>query len=66
MKTSTDMKMKFGSENLFAQKIQLPDQQASRVCPSCGAPALSEVCQYCGTYVGTVATSELTPEYELV
>ena len=66
MKTSTGMKMKFGSENLFAQKIRLPDQQASRVCPSCGAPALSEVCQYCGTYVGTVATSELTPEYELV
>ena len=66
MKTSTGMKMKFGSENPFAQKIRLPDQQASRVCPSCGAPALSEVCQYCGTYVGTVATSELTPEYELV
>ena len=65
MKTSSSI-MKFDSGNPFVQKIQLPNQQVSRVCPSCGAPALSEVCQYCGTYVGAVATSELTPEYELV
>ncbi len=37
-----------------------------RNCPKCGAPILSEVCQFCGTYIGKVATSDLTPEYPLI
>ncbi|MBR3031751.1 MAG: hypothetical protein IKH92_01885 [Clostridiales bacterium] len=37
-----------------------------RSCPKCGAPLLSEVCQFCGTYIGEVATADLTPEYPLV
>ncbi|MBP5493328.1 MAG: hypothetical protein J6Y08_10850 [Clostridiales bacterium] len=37
-----------------------------RNCPKCGAPLLSEICQFCGTYIGEVATRDLTPEYPLV
>ena len=37
-----------------------------RNCPKCGAPILSEVCQFCGTYIGKVATADLTPEYPVV
>ncbi|MBR5041173.1 MAG: hypothetical protein IKX68_08635 [Clostridiales bacterium] len=37
-----------------------------RNCPKCGARLLSEVCQFCGTYIGEVATGDLTPEYPLV
>ncbi|MBO4687774.1 MAG: hypothetical protein J5636_04610 [Clostridiales bacterium] len=37
-----------------------------RNCPKCGASVLSEVCQFCGTYIGEVATADLTPEYPLV
>ncbi|MBO7564563.1 MAG: hypothetical protein J6T40_06935 [Clostridiales bacterium] len=37
-----------------------------RNCPKCGARLLSEVCQFCGTYIGKVATADLTPEYPLV
>ena len=37
-----------------------------RNCPKCGATLLSEVCQFCGTYIGKVATVDLTPEYPLV
>ena len=37
-----------------------------RNCPKCGARLLSEVCQFCGTYIGKVATGDLTPEYPLV
>ena len=36
-----------------------------RNCPKC-APLLSEVCQFCGTYIGKVATADLTPEYPVV
>ncbi len=67
MKQSSKMTIQFGSANpAFGQKMQPSTQTDSRTCPHCGAPILSEVCQYCGTYVGQVATSELTPEYELV
>ena len=66
MQRSSGMKMNFGSINPTRQKILPPTPEGGRTCPTCGAPALSEVCQYCGTYVGQVATSELTPEYELV
>lgn len=37
-----------------------------RSCPKCGAPLLSEVCQYCGTYIGEVATGDLTAEYPMI
>ncbi len=37
-----------------------------RICPRCGAPILSEVCQYCGTYFGEVSTQELASEYPTV
>ncbi len=37
-----------------------------RICPRCGAPILSEVCQYCGTYYGEVSTQELASEYPTV
>ena len=67
MKQSTKISVQFGSATPpFGQKMQPSTQADSRTCPHCGAPILSEVCQYCGTYVGQVATSELTPEYELV
>ncbi len=36
------------------------------ICPHCGAPLLSEVCQYCGTYVGEVSTQDLASEYPTV
>ena len=38
----------------------------SKVCPSCGAPVLSEVCQYCGCRIGNVNTTELSAEYETI
>ena len=38
----------------------------ARICPHCGASVLSEVCQYCGTYLGDVATADLTAEYEMI
>ena len=66
MQRSSSMKMNFGSVIPTRQKILPPTPEGGRTCPTCGAPILSEVCQYCGTYVGQVATSELTPEYELV
>ena len=37
-----------------------------RNCPKCGASVLSEVCQFCGTYIGQVATADLAAEYPLV
>ena len=37
-----------------------------RVCPHCGAPVLSEVCQYCGSYIGEVSTQVLSSEYPTV
>lgn len=45
---------------------QLKRPEEVRNCPKCGAPILSEVCQFCGTYIGEVATRDLTPEYPLV
>ena len=66
MKQTTGMKMQFGSINPTRQQIMPPVPKGGRTCPTCGAPVLSEVCQYCGTYIGAVATSELTPEYELI
>jgi len=38
----------------------------NRVCPHCGAPVLSEVCQYCGSFIGEVSTQELASEYPTV
>ena len=40
-----------------------PENKVQRICPNCGAPTLSEVCQYCGQYVGTATTQELSAEY---
>ena len=54
------------ADQIFRKKNVNPTQEGARVCPNCGAPILSEVCQYCGTYVGQVSTAELTPEYELI
>ncbi len=41
-------------------------QKTHAICPNCGAPILSEVCQYCGSYVGQVATKDLSAEYEVL
>ena len=35
-----------------------------RVCKNCGAPVLSEVCQYCGCRVDSADTAKLSAEYE--
>lgn len=35
-------------------------------CPNCGAPVLSEVCQYCGTYLEDAHTKDLTAEYVMI
>ena len=35
-------------------------------CPHCGAPILSEVCQYCGNYIGETETADLTAEYPVL
>ena len=43
-----------------------PVSAGPRICPNCGAPTLSEVCQYCGQYVGTVETQDLTAEYPVL
>ncbi len=45
---------------------KLKDPSEVRVCPQCGAPLLSEVCQYCGVYSGEVATLDLAAEYPVV
>ena len=45
---------------------QLKKPEEVRNGPKCGARLLSEVCQFCGTYIGEVATGDLTPEYPLV
>ena len=37
-----------------------------RVCPHCGARVLSEVCQYCGSYIGEVETADLAAEYPVL
>lgn len=44
----------------------LKNPEEVRNCPKCGARLLSEVCQFCGTYIGEVATADLTPEYPVV
>jgi len=44
----------------------LKPQSEAATCPNCGAPLLSEVCQYCGTYVGEVSTIDLASEYPTV
>ncbi len=46
--------------------LKLKSQEEVRNCPKCGAPLLSEVCQYCGTYVGEVSSIDLASEYETV
>ena len=38
----------------------------SKVCPSCGAPVLSEVCQYCGFRIGDANTAVLSAKYETI
>ena len=38
----------------------------SKVCPSCGAPVSSEVCQYCGCRIGDANTVELSAKYETI
>ncbi|MCR4792906.1 MAG: hypothetical protein K5871_09150 [Lachnospiraceae bacterium] len=38
----------------------------NRTCPNCGAPVLSEICQYCGTVIENVSTAELASEYPTV
>ncbi|MBQ9573129.1 MAG: hypothetical protein IJR22_07055 [Acidaminococcaceae bacterium] len=35
-----------------------------KVCKNCGAPVLSEVCQYCGCRVDSADTAKLSAEYE--
>lgn len=44
----------------------LKPQSEAATCPNCGAPLLSEVCQYCGTYAGEVSTIDLASEYPTV
>ncbi len=44
--------------------MNIPEE--GRKCPKCGAPVLSEVCQFCGTYIGEAASSDLTSKYPLV
>ena len=44
----------------------LKPQGEAATCPNCGAPLLSEVCQYCGTYTGDVSTIDLVSEYPTV
>ena len=38
----------------------------NKVCKHCGAPVLSEVCQYCGCRVDSVNTADLSAEYETI
>ena len=38
----------------------------NRVCKHCGAPVLSEVCQYCGCRVDGADTADLSAEYETI
>jgi hypothetical protein len=38
----------------------------SKACPYCGAPVLSEVCQYCGGRIEDANTTELSAEYETI
>lgn len=38
----------------------------NRVCKHCGAPVLSEVCQYCGCRVESADTADLSAEYETI
>ena len=38
----------------------------NRVCKHCGAPVLSEVCQYCGCRVDNADTAGLPAEYETI
>ena len=38
----------------------------NRVCKHCGAPVLSEVCQYCGCRVDSANTADLSAEYETI
>lgn len=37
-----------------------------RTCKQCGAPVLSEVCQYCGCRVDSADTANLSAEYETI
>ncbi len=56
-------------QDLLKQENTQPMRPVSagpRICPNCGAPTLSEVCQYCGQYVGTVETQDLTAEYPVL
>ena len=40
--------------------------ETNRVCKHCGAPVLSEVCQYCGCRVDDADTAGLPAEYETI
>lgn len=40
--------------------------EKNRVCKHCGAPVLSEVCQYCGCRVDNADTAGLPAEYETI
>jgi hypothetical protein len=40
--------------------------EKNRVCKHCGAPVLSEVCQYCGCRVDDADTAGLPAEYETI
>lgn len=51
-----------GDITLNNQPHMKPQAEANK-CPSCGASVLSEVCQFCGTYVGQVSTLDLAAEY---
>ena len=37
-----------------------------KICPHCGARVLSEVCQYCGSYIGEITTADLAAEYPVL
>ncbi len=52
--------------NISLNNPKLKPQGEVTNCPNCGAVLLSEVCQYCGSYVGLVATGDLSAEYPTV
>lgn len=53
-------------EDIKLNNLKKKEHKDARTCPHCGANVLSEVCQYCGTYIGEVATADLSAEYPMI
>ncbi len=60
------MKEELKMDGIRLNNPHLKSPEEVRNCPKCGAPILSEVCQFCGTYIGEVATADLTAEYPMI